>query len=143
MVNFLIWENLSKRIVYKLGYTALEDNPSANKYYNVIITQSIKQLWMWDYLLIKQSSINMVMVFNTTFNNISVISCMAISFIGGGNQRKPPTCRKSLQTLSHNVYQVHLAWAGFKLTSLVVIALIAQIVINPTTIRSRPWRPLN
>jgi len=35
---------------------------------------------------------------------------MAVSFIGGGNQRtrrKPPTCRKSLTTLSHNV--VHLA----------------------------------
>ena len=34
-------------------------------------------------------------VFNVTFNNISVISC----FIGGGNRntrRKPPTCRKSL-----------------------------------------------
>jgi hypothetical protein len=29
-----------------------------------------------------------------------------ISFIGGGNRsilRKPPTCRKSLKTLSHNV----------------------------------------
>jgi len=31
---------------------------------------------------------------------------MAVSFIGGGDRstrRKPPTCRKSLQTLSHNV----------------------------------------
>jgi hypothetical protein len=36
------------------------------------------------------------MVFNATFNNISVIS---FSFIGGGNRRtwkKPPTCHKSL-----------------------------------------------
>ena len=34
-----------------------------------------------------------------------------VSFIGGGNrntQEKPPTCRKSLSTLSHNVYRVHL-----------------------------------
>jgi len=39
------------------------------------------------------------MVFNATFKNISAISDMAVSFIGGGNQstrRKPPTCRKSL-----------------------------------------------
>ena len=39
---------------------------------------------------------------NATFNNISV----AVSFVCGGNQnirRKPPTCRKSRQTLSHNV----------------------------------------
>jgi hypothetical protein len=42
------------------------------------------------------------MVFNATFNNISVIHCIvAVSFIGEGNrstQRKLPTCRKSLTT---------------------------------------------
>ena len=31
-----------------------------------------------------------LMMFNATFNNVSV-------FIGGGNQRNPPTCRKSLK----------------------------------------------
>jgi hypothetical protein len=38
-------------------------------------------------------------VFNAIFNNISVISYVAVSFIGGGPrriQRKLPTCRKSL-----------------------------------------------
>jgi hypothetical protein len=38
-------------------------------------------------------------VFTNIFNNISVISCRAVSFIGGGNRRtrcKPQTCRKSL-----------------------------------------------
>ena len=35
------------------------------------------------------------MVFNATFNNISVIS-WHVSFIGGGNRRKTQTCRKSL-----------------------------------------------
>jgi len=37
------------------------------------------------------------MMFDATFNNISVISW--VSFIDGGNrstQRKPPTCHKSL-----------------------------------------------
>jgi hypothetical protein len=34
--------------------------------------------------------------FNANFNNISVI--VVVSFIGGGNRRKPPTCRKSLKT---------------------------------------------
>jgi len=40
------------------------------------------------------------MVFNATFNNISII--MAVSFIGGGNwstRRKSPTCLKSLTNL--------------------------------------------
>jgi hypothetical protein len=44
------------------------------------------------------------MILNATFSNISVI--VAVSFIDGENrniQRKPPTCRKSLTTLSHNV----------------------------------------
>jgi len=31
-----------------------------------------------------------LMVFITTFNNISVISCMAFSFIGGGNRTTRP-----------------------------------------------------
>ena len=45
------------------------------------------------------------MVFNTTFNNILVIS-QAVNFIGGGNRntwRKPLTYRKSLTNLLHNV----------------------------------------
>ena len=56
------------------------------------------------------------MVFNATFNNISIINIVAVGLIGGGHQssrRKPPTCRKSLiNTLSHNV--VHLAMSGIR-----------------------------
>jgi len=38
-----------------------------------------------------------LMVFDATFNNISVtLYIVMVSFIGGGNRRKPPTCRKSL-----------------------------------------------
>ena len=42
-----------------------------------------------------------LMVFNTTFNNISVISWRSVLFHGGNRrtQRKPPTCRKSLTNL--------------------------------------------
>ena len=35
---------------------------------------------------------------------------------GGGNWRKPPTCRKSLTNCM--LYRVHLAWAGFEHTTL-------------------------
>ena len=31
------------------------------------------------------------------------------------------------------------SWVGFVLTAVLVIVLIAQLVVNPTTIRSRPW----
>ena len=59
------------------------------------------------------------MVVNTTFTNISVIS---VSFIGGINQRKLPTCRKSLTnfiTLCSIEYTSPRT--GFELTTLVVI----------------------
>ena len=65
------------------------------------------------------------MMFNTTFNNISVISWQSVSLfveetrVPWGNHR-PAVSR--WQTLSHiMLYWVHLVWAGFKLTTLVVI----------------------
>ena len=66
------------------------------------------------------------MVFNATFSNtISVISCMAVSFIGGGNWitlGKPPTCRKSLTNLITECCIEHNSpWTRFELTILVVI----------------------
>ena len=51
-----------------------------------------------------------VMVFNATFNNISVSYNVEVSFIGGGNRstwRKPQTCPSHKQTLSHNVVPRH------------------------------------
>jgi hypothetical protein len=59
---------------------------------------------------------------------------VTVSFIGGGNQnnqRKPPVA-SYWQTLSHNVASS---------TSRHERTLIAQVVVNPTTIRSRPRRP--
>ena len=50
---------------------------------------------------------------------------MAVSFIGGGNlssRRKPQTCLQVTDKLCHiMLYRVHLSWAGFELTMLVVI----------------------
>jgi hypothetical protein len=69
---------------------------------------------------------------------------MAVSFIGEGNrrtQRKPPTCRKSLTNFitscctprtDRDSNSQHQWW----------YALIALVVVNPTTIQSRPRRPL-
>ena len=47
----------------------------------------------------------MVMVFNVTFNNISVIWWRSVSLVEETRVpgRKSPTCHKSLTTLSHNV----------------------------------------
>jgi hypothetical protein len=59
------------------------------------------------------------MVFNATFNNISVFSyIVVVSCIGGGNWRQEKTFDLSQVTdkLYHMLYQVHLAWAGFEIT---------------------------
>ena len=71
-----------------------------------------------------------VMVFHATFNNISAISWLSV-LLGGGNRstcRKPEYLYKTTMELSHvtdklyqmMLYQVHLAWAGLKLTTLVL-----------------------
>ena len=76
------------------------------------------------------------MVFNATFNNISVI--------GGGNRstrinHRPATSH--WQTLSHNVVLEYTSpWAGFELTKLVVINIDA--LDGYKSMRSRPWRLL-
>ena len=62
-----------------------------------------------------------LMVFNATFNNISIISWRSVLLVeetgGPGENHRPVASHWS--TLSHNV--VHLAWMGFELTTLVVV----------------------
>jgi hypothetical protein len=65
-------------------------------------------VWLFDCL----------MVFNVTFNNISVISWRSVLLVeetgGLGENHWPATSHIML-------YRVHLAWAGFELTTLEVI----------------------
>ena len=58
----------------------------------------------------------------TPLSTIFQLYIVAVSFIGGGNRRrKPQACRKSLTNSYHiMLYQVHLAWAGFELTLVVI-----------------------
>ena len=63
-----------------------------------------------------------VMVFNVTFNNISVISWQSVLLAEeiriSGENYQPVTGHWQNDIM---LYQVHLAWAGFQLTTLVVI----------------------
>jgi len=64
----------------------------------------------------------MVMVFNATFNNISVISWQSV-FIGGENQRtkRKPDPSQVTGKLDHiKLYQYTSPWVGFKLTLTVI-----------------------
>ena len=80
------------------------------------------------------------MVFNATFHNISEI-------IGGRNRsvrKKPPTCRKSLTNFTTQCYIEYTSPERDSNSQLqccyILQALVAQVIVNPTTIRSVPRR---
>jgi hypothetical protein len=74
---------------------------------------------MFFFTSLKNDSFDVIVcliVFNTTFNNISVTSWWSVDETGLGENHQPGTSH--WQTLSHNV--VHLPWSRFELTSVVI-----------------------
>ena len=80
-----------------------------------------------------------VMVLNATFNNISVISWRKETGVPWENHRPVAS---HWQNVSMCCIEYTLPRTGFEITTLVVIGTDCKgIVVNPTTIRSRPRRP--
>ena len=83
------------------------------------------------------------MVFNSTFNNTSIISWKSVFIVEetgvpGENHR---LAASHWQTLSYNVVSTEYIspWTGFELTTL----MVAQVVVNPTSMRARSRLPLS
>jgi hypothetical protein len=94
--SFILEPNLKElkktceRFLYNLIFYHRVNINTMQNWYDFFLAE--KRWWTINYGV-------RVMVFNPNFNNISVISCMTVSFIGGGNRcirRKPPTCHKLL-----------------------------------------------
>jgi hypothetical protein len=69
---------------------------------------------------------------------------VAVSFIGGGNcPRVPGENHRPVTSHWQTLSQYTWSWTGFELTTYKWWqALIAQVVVNPSTVRSRPRRSL-
>jgi hypothetical protein len=90
----------------------------------------LSQVWFW------------FMVFNTTFNNISVISWRLVLLVEETGENYRPVA-SHWQTLSHNVVLSTLHPSGVRTHNICCDRhWFAQVVGNPTTIRSQPRHPL-
>ena len=88
----------------------------------------------------------MVIVFNATFNNISVISFRSVYFVektGVPAENHRPVA-SHWQTLSHNVCckEYTLSWTGFELTTLVVIGTDCKSNYHTITTMTAPFNGL-
>jgi hypothetical protein len=79
-----------------------------------------------------------LMVFNATFNNISVISWRSVLLV---EETGGPGENTELSQVTDKLYHIMLytsPWSRFKLTTSVVIGTDCIVVVNKTTIRSWP-----
>jgi hypothetical protein len=115
-VNYLLPEKVGIFTIYFYCFRLKDDTKWSKCYYTYLMGGRLydSDLMVW------------FMVFNATFNNISVISWQSVllveeTWVPGGNTTDLSQVTDKLYHIM--LYQVHLIWAGFKLTTLVVIGI--------------------
>ena len=96
-----------------------------NKSYSVYVVHSFRLIW--------NGFVSFgFMVFNATFNTISVISCRSVLLVeetGGPGEKHRPVASHVSNNVAHLEIQTHNNMVN------------AYVAVNPTTIRPRSWRP--
>jgi hypothetical protein len=121
------------RIVYRLRNTETE---STKRPYLLVWVNSL----LSTHALTSLINIGLggrVVVFNAIFNTISDILWQSVLLV---EETRVPRENHRLSQVTDKLYHITWytsPWAGFKLTSLVMIDTDCTVVINPITIRSR------
>ena len=118
--------------------------------FGFLAPKDFKVILFWAYLkklIPEKHYVTQLDIFVFAITNCYFSYVVAVGFISGGNrstQRRPSTCRKSLTNfIAWYCIEYISPWTGFECKDLCWEAMIAQIVVNPTTIRSRPRWPFN
>jgi len=130
------WQYNLRVITWTLtGILTNHNSMSHHVLYRVVLERNIGVIWGGDK----------VVVFNATFNTISVIywrSVLLVEETGGPEENHRPVGIQSIhwQTWSHNIVSSKPIWAGFELTTLVVISTdcIGSCKSNYHTIMTDP-----
>ena len=136
MWNFMFWTGLHRTIEYSMmiiGHARFEpDWPFGiwKMHWRTSNVETITEVKFY-------SSINLgwfgcFIVFSTTFNNISVISWQSVLLVGETKENQSLT-----NFITSCCIEYISPWTGFELT-----ILVAQVVLNPATMRSWPRQSL-
>jgi hypothetical protein len=113
-----------------------------------IISVNFVLMWWWSSWISNKTNIlrnhlHTIMLTLCGSWCLTPLSTIFQLYLGRGNRRKPPTCRKWLTNFITQCCIKYISlWTGFELTTLVVIGTDCTCTLYQTAIQSRPQWPL-
>ena len=136
LVGFQLVQTIAER-----GRSKLYSTCRRIIYIDWLTSSRFSMSWQPDIVFLEKPLRVRVMLFNATSNNVSIISWQSVLLVEEtevpGENHQPVA--NHWQTLSHNVVSSTSRLRWIRTHS----ALMGQVVVNPTIIRSRPRRYLS